>query len=66
MSMSYWRSSRDRIEEQVKVESRFHIVRIDLTVTLLQVDFESSEPGESDQGYGAILPQMAVAGTITR
>ena len=49
--MSYWRSSRDRIQDQVKVD--FEPDRLPATVS-------------SSDGYGAILPSMAVAGTITR
>ena len=51
MSMSYWRSSRDRIVDQVKVD--FPPDSLPPTV-------------RSSDGYGAILPSMAVAGTITR
>ena len=51
MSMSYWRSSRDRIQDQVKVD--FEPDRLPAGVG-------------SSEGYGAILPSMAVAGTITR
>ena len=51
MSMSYWRSSRDRIQDQVKVD--FEPDRLPATA-------------RSSDGYGAILPSMAVAGTITR
>ena len=64
MSMSYWRSSRDRIEDQLKVQPH-HSLKFCWLQIAPQVDFAPSQL-ESEKGLGAILPQMAVAGTITR
>jgi len=57
MCLSYWRSSRDRIREQIKVD--FDLEDLPSSVKCHE-DYE--EGGE----YGAIVPAMTVAGTITR
>ena len=57
MCLSYWRSSRARLTEQVKV---------DLDTKSLPENLVSHPEYCQSEGYGAIIPSLVVAGTITR
>ena len=57
MCLSYWRSSRARLTEQVKV---------DLDTKSLPENLVSHPEFCQSEGYGAIIPSLVVAGTITR
>ena len=57
MGLSYWRSSRSRIMEQIKV---------DMDPVSLPEHVRKHPEYQEDAGYGVILPSLVVAGTITR
>ena len=57
MCLSYWRSSRGRIFEQVKV---------DLDKNDLPEQVTNSSEFDPEDSYGVIIPSLVVAGTITR
>ena len=55
--LSYWRSSRNRITEQVKVN---------LDPSSLPDTVTRSDECDKSAGYGVIIPGLVAAGTITR
>ena len=57
MCLSYWRSSRNRITEQVKVN---------LDPSSLPETVTSHRDFDKSAGYGVIIPGLVTAGTITR